>query len=201
MIKIFYGDDRVKAKREIAKILGDNYEIIEGSELDPSMLPSIFFGNSLFETNRKILIRDLSTNKNTFEKLPDYINTPHSIVIFELKLDKRSTICKSLKGKVEIKEFAAPADRNLTQVFDIYRTAKHDGKKAVSILEKIKNQEEPMMFFGLLVSQALKDYNANPGPKEKKALKELSRLDIKLKSSKLPSWLLIESFLLELSSL
>ena len=69
------------------------------------------------------------------------------------------------------------------------------------MLEKIKNQEEPMMFFGLLVSQAIKDYNYNPGKKEKKALKELSKLDVKLKSSKLSSWLLIESFLLEFSSL
>ena len=58
-----------------------------------------------------------------------------------------------------------------------------------------------IMFFGLLVSGAIKDFQAHQGIKEKKALKELSKLDLDLKSSKLSSWLLIESFLLRLSSL
>jgi len=201
MIKIYYGDDRVKAKQEIIKNLGDDYEVIEGSEIEPSLMPSIFLGQSLFEIERKILIRDFSANKIVFEKLPEFLNTPHKIILLESKLDKRSATFKALKDKIEIKEFSLPPDRNMGQVFDIYKIAKKDGKRAIEMLEKIKNQEEPMMFFGLLVSQAIKDYNYNPGKKEKKALKELSKLDVKLKSSKLSSWLLIESFLLELSSL
>ena len=201
MIKIFYGDNRVKAKQEITNILGTNYEIIEGTDIEPNLMPSIFLGQSLFDSKRKILIRDLSANKAAYEKLPEFLNTPHDVIILESKPDKRSATYKTLKDQIEIKEFVLPPDRNLNLVYDIYKVAKHDGKKAIKMLEKIKNQEEPMMFFGLLVSQALKDYANKQGPKEKKALKELSRLDVKLKSSKLPSWLLIESFLLELSSL
>jgi DNA polymerase III delta subunit len=57
------------------------------------------------------------------------------------------------------------------------------------------------MFFGLLASQALKDYSQKQGTKEKRVLKELSKLDLDLKTTSYQPWLLIESFLLRLSSL
>ncbi len=200
MLKIFYGEDRIRAKNEIERILGNDYEVIEGPELDPTDLPNIFLGTSLLSYERKILIRDLSENRSAFEKLPDYLSTPHKIIIFETKLDKRSATYKLLKDKIEIKEFPARPDPNANLVFGIYNTAKRNGKKAIEDLEKIKPNQDPMMFFGLLVSQALRDFQQNQGTKEKKALKELSKLDLDLKSSKLSSWLLIESFLLRLSS-
>ncbi len=200
MLKIFYGEDRIRAKNEIERILGNDYEVIEGPELDPTDLPNIFLGTSLLSDERKILIRDLSENRSAFEKLPDYLSTPHKIIIFETKLDKRSATYKLLKDKIEIKEFPARPDPNANLVFGIYNTAKRNGKKAIEDLEKIKPNQDPMMFFGLLVSQALRDFQQNQGTKEKKALKELSKLDLDLKSSKLSSWLLIESFLLRLSS-
>lgn len=201
MIKLFYGDDRVKANSEINKLLGENHETIEGADLTPSDLPTLFLGTSLFAEKRKILVRDLSANKPAFEKLPDYLDTPHDIVLLELKLDKRSATYKTLKDQIEIREFALPKNPNLTLVFNIYKTAKNDGKKAVEMLEKIKLNEDPIMFFGLLVSQALKDYTASQGTKEKKTLKELSTLDLNLKSSSIDPWLLIESFLLRLRTI
>ncbi len=201
MLKIFTGDDRIRAKKEIETILGENYEVIEGPELTLNDLPSIFFGNSLFNETRNILIRDLSINKPAFEKLPDYLHTPHHIILLELKLDKRSATYKTLKDKIEIKDFSLKKDPNFNLIFDIYKTAKYDGKKAVENLEKIKQNEDTIMFFGLLVSQALKDYSNKQGTKEKRALKELSKLDLELKTTSLSPWLLIESFLLRLSSL
>ena len=201
MIKIFTGEDRVSATSEIERLLGDNYEVIEGSELETADLPNIFLGNSLFNEDRKILIRDLSENKLVFEKLPDYLNTNHQVIIFETKLDKRSNTYKTLKDKIEIKEFNLAKDPNFNLVFGIYNTAKTDGEKAVENLEKIKSTQEPMMFFGLLVYKAIKDFNEKQGTKEKRALKELSKLDLKLKSTSLEPWLLIESFLLRRSSL
>ena len=202
MIKFFSGDDRVRAKQAIEKFLGTkNYEIIEGADLTPADLPSIFLGNSLFADIRAILIRDLTTNKPVYEKLPDYLNTQHKIAILELKLDKRSATYKALKDQVEFQEFTLPKNPNLNLVFDIYRTAKHDGPKAVKMLEKIQAEEEPIMFCGLMVSQALKDFKQKQGIKEKRALKELSNLDLTLKSTSFEPWLLVQSFLLRLSSL
>ena len=201
MIEIFCGDDRIRAKQAIVKALGENYEIIEGAEITLNDLPSIFYGNSLFTDARNILIRDLSVNKPAFEKLPDYLNSPHHIIIQESKLDKRSAVYKSLKDKIKIVDFKLPENTDFQFVFNIYKTAKTDGNKAIKMLNKIKLNEEPIMFFGLLVSQALKDFNQKQGIKEKRVLEELSKLDLNLKTTSYQPWLLIESFLLRLSSL
>ena len=202
MIKIFYGDDRVRAKAEITKFLGTkDYEIIEGADLASADLPSIFLGNSLFTDTRAILIRDFTANRPVYEQLPEYLNTPHQIAILDAKIDKRSATYKSLKDQIEFQEFTLPKNPNLNLVFDIYRTAKHDGEKAVKMLEKIQYEEDPIMFCGLLISQALKDFNQKQGTKEKRVLKELSKLDLDLKSTSLRPWLLVQSFLLRLSSL
>ena len=201
MIKIFTGEDRVRARREIERELGTDYEVIEGGDLTTTDLPSIFRGASLFDEKRRILIRDLSGNATVFSELPKYIDTSHQVIILELKLDKRSAAYKELKDKIEIREFKLPMNQNYGLVFDIYRTAKRDGKRAVEMLEKIKQDEDPIRFCGLLISQALKDYARNPGAKEKRALKELSKLDIKMKSTSLQPWLLVQSFLLRVSSL
>ena len=201
MIKVFYGDDRVRARQEITKFLGSDYEIIEGVDLKISDLPSLFLGNSLFTDSRSILVRDLTANKEVYEKLPDYINTPHSVIILESKLNKRSSVYKTIKDQIEFKEFSLPKNPNLNLVFDIYRTAKHDGKKAVEMLEKIKTEEDPIVFCGLMISQALKDFKAHQGTKEKRVLCELSKLDLNLKSTSFQPWLLVQSFLLRLSSL
>lgn len=200
MIKVFYGDDRVKAKQEIEKLLGKDYEVIDAADLTDQDLPTIFLGASLFAEKRKILIRDLFANKPATEKLSNYLNTPHDIIILELKLDKRSTTYKELKDQLEFKEFKLPEEKNFGIVFDIYTTAKRDGKKAITMLESIKQDQDPMMFFGLLVSQAVKDFARNQGTKEKRALKELSKLDMIMKTTSSQPWLLIESFLLQVSS-
>ena len=203
MIKIFYGDDRVKAQQEIKRTLGNNYEVIDATDLTPSDLPSIFLGASLFDPDKRhILIRDLTANKTAYEELPKYLNTTHDIIIFESKLDKRSTTYKALKDKLEFKEFSLPDNTDFRQVFEIYKIAKTDGKKALQILEKIKPSEDPMQLTGLLVSQAIKDFSANPtGKRERSILKALSKLDLDMKSTKIDPWLLVESFLLRLSSL
>lgn len=201
MIRIFTGENRIRANQAVSQILGENYEIIEGTDLTPNDLPSIFQGASLFSVKRNILIRDLSDNKPTFEKIPEYLDTPHDVIILELKLDKRSATYKILKDQIEIRDFPMPKDPNINLVFDIYRTAKVNGKKAVKDLDKIKHHEDPIRFCGLMISQALKDYRAHQGTKEKRALKELSKLDLDLKTTSLEPWLLIQSFLLRVSSL
>ena len=200
MLKIFTGDDRVRAGREIIKLLGPDHETIEGADLTTNDLPSIFKGVSLFAETRNILIRDLLANKQTADHLINYLDTPHNVIIQELKLDKRSAAYKALKAaKVEIREFNLPPDTSYKLVFDIYRTAKRDGKKAVKQLEQIKPNQDPIMFFGLLASQALKDFNQHPGTKEKRTLRELSKLDLQMKSTSIDPWLLIEACLLRLS--
>ena len=200
MIKVFYGENRVKAQEEIRRFLGDNYEVVEGADLSVTDLPNVFWGNSLFNEERAILVRDVLTNKEVAGELVKYLDSPHRVVLWEMKVDKRSSAYKTLQNQVEFKEFVLPRPKDAGLVFEIYRTAKKDGEKAVEMLDKIKEEQEPLMFLGLMVSQALKDYSVRQGAKEKKALRELSKLDMQLKlESKLQPWLLIKAFLLRLS--
>ena len=200
MIKIFTGSDRVRAKEAITDFLGDSYEVYDGVDIELAEMINIFRGTSLFETERKILLRDVGENKAVFEKVIDYLDTPHKIALLESKLDKRSSAYKELKDKVEILDFELPKNPNFRVVFDIYKTAKTDGAKAVGLLGKIKNDEDPIQFAGLLNSQAIKDFAVRQSEKEKRTLKELSRLDMNLKNSRLQPWLLIESFLMQMPS-
>lgn len=198
MLKVFYGDDRVRANAEIKKLLGENYEIVDGPDLVETDLPSVFFGTTLFADRRNILIRDLSENKPLFDKLPDYITTPHNIILLETKLDKRSAAYKTLKDQIEFTEFKLPPAQDFRLIFDIYKTARKNGPAAVKLLEKVKSAEDPIMFFGLMVSQALKDFTAHQGTKEAKNLKTLAEFDLKMKTTKVDPWLLVESCLLTL---
>ena len=156
MLSIFTGDDRIKATETINRLLGPDHETIDAADLTPADLPNIFQGASLFAETRHILIRDFTANKAIYAELPKYLPTQHDIIFLESKLDKRSSIYKEIKDQVKITEFKLP-EPNFTIVFDIYRTAKRDGKKAVAMLAQIKPTEDPIKFTGLLVSQAIKD--------------------------------------------
>lgn len=201
MIKVFYGDDRVRAGQEITRLLGEDHETIDGETLAPADLPSIFYGASLFTPDRHILIRDFTTNKSVYDQLVNYLTTPHTIILLETKLDKRTTTYKELKDKLEFKEFKLPPDPNQNLIFNIYRTAKTDGRRAVQMLSNLKPTEDPIKFTGLLISQAIKDFQARQGTKERQTLKALARLDLQMKSTKIDPWLLVESFLLSLATI
>lgn len=201
MIKIFYGDDRLRAGQEIKKFLGEEYEVIEGAELNENELPSVFLGNSLFSAKRKILIRDLTANKGACEKILEYLNTPHDVVILETKLAKTSAFYKAIKDKVKILEFKLPETNAYKRALGVYNTAKKDGAKAVKMVEELKYEEDAIGFTGMIISIALKEYDARPGQKEKRVLKELSKLDIEMKSTTFEPWMLLSSFLLRLASL
>ncbi len=201
MIKIFVGDDRIKAKQEIVNFLGNDYEVFDGADLLADDLLNICFGSSLLTEERSVLIQDLSKNKTLFEKIPQYLETSHKVAILEQKIDKRSNTYKLLKEKKLIWQFHLNPDVDYKKIFNIFSTAKQNGAKAIEMLEDIKNQEDPIMFFGLLVSGAIKDFNTKPGAKEKKVLRLLSSLDLKIKTSSLDPWLIIESFLAQLSSI
>jgi hypothetical protein len=199
MIRIFTGDDRVRAGNEIKRILGDNYEVIDCTELAKNDLPQIFKGATLFAAHRKILLRDFTMNSEIYPEILNFLDTPHDIILLETKLDKRTSTYKELKDKIEIREFKLPPKTDFNTIYNIYNLAKRDGKRAVDELRKIENDEDPIRFTGLLVSQAIKDFEKNP--QNPQILKELSKLDLNLKSSKIDPWLLVESFLLKIKSL
>ena len=69
-------------------------------------------------------------------------------------------------------------------------------------IEESKNggkEMDPYMTLGAFASSALKKFEAHPGRKEKRVLKELSKLDMQMKTTTMDPWVIISSFLLRIS--
>lgn len=228
MLRIFYGENRLEAEKNVKRVLGEGYEVFEGESLTVGDLPSIFQGTSLFGGlgssssggsssdgsgggfgsggfggMRRILLKNLGENAEVWAKLADYRETEHEVVVWEGKIDKRSTGYKQLKDAgVEMVEFPALKKPEAGLVFGILDTAMRDGARAVRDLEKIEADQDPFMFFGLLVTQALKKYEySGGGTRERRVLKELAQIDLQMKSTGVEPWMLIKSFLLRVGDL
>lgn len=202
MLRIFYGDDRVAAGKAVESVLGANYEVIEGENLTVTDLPSVFQGTSLFAgEKRRILLKDLTENAAVWEKVADYSATDHEVVIWETKLDKRAAGYKKLKATgVEMREFALRQPPEAKAVFNILDAALRNGAQAVKMVEQIQENQDPYMFFGLMVTQALKKFEVRQGRKERELLQLLSELDMQMKTTVIEPWDLVKSFLLRVSA-
>lgn len=203
MLSVFWGENRLETEKAVKRALGTDYEVFEGENLTVADLPSIFQGTSLFGTEkRQILLKELGENKEVWEKIPDYLQTDHDMVIWEGKIDKRSVVYKAMVAAgVEMREFPARANPDAKMVFNILDMALRNGPQAVKMVEKIELEQDPYMFFGLLVTQGIKKLEYRAGTREKRLLKELSRLDMQMKTTSVEPWLLLKSFLLRISQL
>lgn len=206
MIKVFSGSDRAKIDAEVKRFLGHDYEVFDSESLKPEDIINVFVGASLFAEKRKILIKDLSElnteNVDIYAEVMKYADTPHDIVIWETKPTQKKSYKDFVKlPKVEAKKIDLIQKIDMRKVFDIFDMAMRDGEKAVKMLEEVQGEEDPYMFFGLLASQAIKKFGWRQGARERKILKELSKLDIQMKSATVEPWLLIKSFLLRASSI
>lgn len=205
MIKIFYGDDRVKAQAAIKKLLGDDYEVIESENLLPSDMASVFYGGSLFSDERKILIKDLSANKDCWEELPKYLDSSHAIILLEAKIDKRSSIYKELsKNKaIEFKEFKLPEILDKYAAFGPFDAA-YNGDIKMAILKASKLEEggsDPYSLIGLMGTQACKKLSF---PKEvaraKEIIKMLAETDTYMKTTGKDGWELVKIALMKIAA-
>ena len=223
MIKVFYGNDRTRMMREVRRFLAtENYETIEGTELTPEDLPNILRGTSLFEMGKERAILILDPVKSAAgEFLADYADTEHKVAIVEAKPDVRLSAWKRLIKVAEAQKFEVK-ELDTRTMFEIYRVARRDGEKAVKMLEGIQVYLEPKAFIGVMASQAFKDYaekaergsasgdknstlatragGVDLATREKRALKELAKLDMNLNEIRQQPWLLVQAFLLQLSS-
>lgn len=206
MIKIFYGDDRVKISEEVRRIFGAEYEVIEGEKAEFSEILDAFLGISLISGERKILIKDLSKNTAVWEKFCEKVGDfldKNAVIVWEEKFDKRLKVNKDLIATgVEVREFkmidVGAADAKL--VFEILDMAMVNGKRAVEVLEKIERNQDPFMLVGLFATQAIKKYGVRQGVRERELLKKLAKLDMDMKSSGIEPMMLVKGFLLELGN-
>lgn len=210
MIYLIDGDDRKKAEQAARDFLGNNIEVIDADALEKNDLVSIFQGTTLFEETRHILIKDLSLKKDLFLELPKFIKTEHRVVILEQKIDKRNAIYKELLDaaksnpkKVKIENFKLPEQVDTFLVFRAFDVALTDEKRAVKLIREAEEENSPYATIGAWTKKAVDLFTAKGGTeREKKIIKRLAEIDMLLKQTSFSKdpWILLESFLIELSS-
>ena len=194
---VFSGNDRVKIQEKIQKILGEDYEIFEGNALDATSLMEICSGASLFATERKILIKDLTVKGSEFspyEILSKYADTPHTIVIWESTTSLKKAFkdfCKLSQVKKEKIDAVETVDR--FAMFKIFDKALVDGETALKEYRALKS--DPYMAVGALASWAVNKYKFRYGEREKRIVKAVAELDMQTKTLKIAPELLVEAFL------
>lgn len=213
MIKVFYGTDRIKTEQAIERYFsGSDYESVDGSQLLFNDLPNLFFGVTLFSGQRQILIKNLTENKELIDQLKKqtdlsqqvakFLETTHQIAVWEPKIDKRSSLYKTLAKhpNFSLQEINLPVvDRG--QAFAVFDLALRDGPRAAKLLSELETEGDPQMVLGAWSWKAIDNFKRHQGAKEKRVLHALSDLDLKLKTCSISPWLLLRSFLLELSQL
>ena len=210
MIYLIDGDDRKKAEQAARDFLGNTIEVIDADTLEKNDLVSIFQGTTLFEETRHILIKDLSLKKDLFLELPKFIETEYQVVILEQKIDKRNAIYKELLNaaksnpeKVKVENFKLPEQVDIFLVFRAFDIALTDGKRAVKLIREAEEENSPYATIGAWTKKAVDLFVAKGGTeREKKIIKRLAEIDMLLKQTSFSKdpWILLESFLIELSS-
>lgn len=203
MIKIFYGNDRVKARAMIDRLLGKDYEVIEAENLTRGDMDSVFLGTSLFGETRNILLKSLSENKECWEVLPKYLKTTHNVIVWENTVDKRSVTYKALAGEsdVEFKEFKQVEEIDPKLVFDIFDAAYGgNGKRALQLCDKMESTNDPFRLMGLMTTQAFKKLEMRQ-TKASKVMKILAETDMAMKSTAVEPWNLVKAALLRIANI
>ena len=210
MIYLIDGDDRKKAEQAARDFLGNTIEVIDADTLEKNDLVSIFQGTTLFEETRHILIKDLSLKKDLFLELPKFIETEYQVVILEQKIDKRNAIYKELLDaaksnpeKVKVENFKLPEQVDTFLVFRAFDIALTDGKRAVKLIREAEEENSPYATIGAGTKKAVDLFVAKGGTeREKKIIKRLAEIDMLLKQTSFSKdpWILLENFLIELSS-
>ena len=203
MIKIFYGNDRVKARAMIDRLLGKDYEVIEAENLTRGDMDSVFLGTSLFGETRNILLKSLSENKECWEVLPKYLKTTHNVIVWENTVDKRSVAYKALASEsdVEFKEFKQVEEIDPKLVFDIFDAAYGgNGKRALQLCDKMEATNDPFRLMGLMTTQAFKKLEMRQ-TKAPKVVKILAETDMAMKSTAVEPWNLVKAALLRIANI
>ena len=99
------------------KYPGVTPERIDATELEPSRLPDVLQGASLFSEHRIIVLRSPSANKTLWTALEGYVDKVSDdieLIIIDPALDKRTKTYKALHKNAQVREYAEFGPRNLS---------------------------------------------------------------------------------------
>lgn len=120
MITLFVGENSFELQRALDKVAAAFSGVAEkydGEELELSQLPDLLLGGTLFASERLIIIKNLSSNKQLWDVLPQWLEKTDSdihLVLIEPKPDKRTKTFKDLKKHANLQEFHPWSDRDTT---------------------------------------------------------------------------------------
>lgn len=206
MLKIFYGTERAQAQAAVRHILGDQYEVIEADGLTAADLPTVFMGTSLFGEERKILLKGLDQNKECWQELPKYTETPHQVIVWNEKApDKRTEPGKSLAAdkRVELKAFERAVTKDerfaaFNLYDDVLRGRLKQAMANCAALEQDASRD-PYSTLGALSSKAFTALER--GDRRAPAiLKILAQVDTEMKSTGIDGWTLLRKALVQMAA-
>lgn len=126
MIITLTGENQFAIRQNAAAIIDDfvkkygphAVERIDGENFEPSGLPSLLQGGSLFAPQRLVVLQKPSASKPLWEALADQLGevpAETTLLIVEPTPDKRTRTYKLLKNKSDFKELAQPNDSELVR--------------------------------------------------------------------------------------
>lgn len=121
MITVLTGENSFEVTRALKKIVADFAGVAEkfdGDSLELAQLPDLLLGGTLFATERLVVIRNLSENKQLWEVLPTWLEKASSdthVVLVEPKPDKRTKTYKDLKKYAQVQEYNPWSERDVMQ--------------------------------------------------------------------------------------
>ncbi len=117
-VSVLIGENSFEVDRAVAQIVAEfdgEAERIDGAEVEPTQLPDLFAGTSLFSESRLVIIKNLSEHKQSWEILPEWIERVSDsvqVVLVEHKPDKRTKTYKALQKFATVKEFKPWSERD-----------------------------------------------------------------------------------------
>lgn len=134
MITVLTGENSFELTRALDSVMAafaGTAEKFDGSDLELTQLPDLLLGGTLFATERLVIIKNLSENKQLWDALPDWLERMSDdvhVVLVEPKPDKRTKTYKDLKKFADVREFALWGDRDeLLAEKWVVEEAKHQG--------------------------------------------------------------------------
>lgn len=119
MITVLTGDNSFELARALDAIragFAGVPEQYDGEDLELAQLPDLLLGGTLFATERLVIIKGLSANKQLWDVLPEWLekSDPDThVVLVEPKPDKRTKTYKELKKNAAMQEFVSWSDRDV----------------------------------------------------------------------------------------
>lgn len=121
VITLIVGENSYEVQQTLRQLTAEfdgTPEKIDGETLELRHLPDVLMGASLFASKRLVMIRDLSDNKELWDKLPDWIERMDDdihLVLIEAKPDKRTKTYKTLQKNATVMEHKPWTDRDQAQ--------------------------------------------------------------------------------------